>query len=611
MPTLIPRALLAFSVFAVPALAQSQAKVWELEQTVRSQVGDTHLSMEKNFARDAPVGDFWANAVNSQTGINAIFRGVCAEVIEVDVTATDIRKIDLADFTASRSGSDLPISDVMSVLQDGLTGQCEQLEVMRVSFNVSNAREDYSYQGTAMRSGGWQLQDGLVATEHDSGFVFEINIRDMFSVAGVHYKGGCEENPRMLLEPRYANNSERALSDLPDMSSFYMTAQSASVAYRDQCPGTERIEFALNPVPEDYVCAEEGECFLISRLESEWVIDNSQFTLKRYNNPVQDAYDVVEILAAGRFDILPNYDSYLRFYTEVWFGAYSDHCRASISNPVLRQTQVVEREYDEFGSLIDEDFGPLRDIWIESGDVSVFDDVFQSWKGWAVARMVSQIAEGNRGGRNPFETVSRSMGFFTGSIDEIEDTVRGKCADERILTARDNMIRYFRSEPAITGRYTTEKEPQNSYPENTSSAPQFTQAVLAARVAEQQEIQAFRQQEQAAANAERQARIRADIAARTPGNRAAPVQAQGGLPVTPGQSAQPQTNQDLQAGIARLQEFAQDHATRLAEVYGEFQTRIQATTDPAERLALQQEFQKTQAEMQQEYQNRVMELAGQ
>ncbi len=618
MTTLLPRVTLALCVLAAPAIAHSQPKVWELNETVRSQVGNVHLSMEKNFARDAPIGDFWANAVNQQTGINAIFRGVCAEVIEVNVTATDGRKVDLSNFLVSRSGSDLPIGDVMAVLQDALSGQCEQLQVMRINFDVGFSREDYSYQGTAVRSEGWRLQDGLVATEHDSEFVFEINQRDMFSVAGVYYKGGCEEKPRLLLEPRYANNTERTLAELPDMPAFHMTAQSAAVAYREQCPTTQQIEFALNPIPEDYVCAAEGDCFLTARFDNDWVIDGSQFELKRYNNPIQDADDVVEVLAAGRFDILPNYDSYLRYYTEAWFGAYSDHCRAFIADPVLRQTQIVERKYDEHGSLIDEDFGPVRDIWIERELASVFDQVFQSWKPWAVGRMIRQVAEGNQGGRDPFDTVSRSFGFFTGTITQVENTVRDHCDDPRILTARDNMVRYFRSEPAITGRYTTDKEPQNSFPASGPSAPVFTQAVQAARRAEQAEVQAFRQQEQAAAHAERQARIQADIAARTPGNQGVSPSnqaiASGQSAATPAAQGTPvdpqQAYQDLQANLAKLQEMAQAHAARLGAVSKDYQARITATSDPAERLALQQEFEQVQAQMRQEYQQQVQALAS-
>ncbi|XOV84782.1 MAG: hypothetical protein ACFHXK_06590 [bacterium] len=600
MEELFKRTTLCLCMVIIPAIAQSQPKVWELENTVRKQTGDVHLSMEKNFSRNAPVGDFWANAINSRTGVSGIFRGVCAAVIEVDVTATDIRKINLAAFTASKSGNDLPISDVLTVLQDALTEQCEQLEVMRISFNVSNAPEDYSYLGTAQRSNGWRLQDGLITTAHDNSFVFEINQRDMFSVAGVYYKGGCEPSPRMLLEPRYANNTERALSELPDMAAYVTTAQSASLAYHQQCPDTRRIEFALNPIPDDFICAHEGACFLSTRFDGEWVAEIDQFKRKTYNNPIQNANDVVEVLAAGRFDILSDYDAFLRFYTEVWFGVYSDHCRADIENPVLRQTQIVEREYDEFGGLVNEDFGPIRDIWIESSQASVFDSVLQTWKGWAVARMVGQIAAGNKGGRNPFDTVARSMGFFTGTIDEVEATLRGQCADPQILTARDNMIRYFRSEPAITGRYTTQKKPQNSYPENVSSAPHFVQSVLDQRAAEQQKIQSVRHQARAAADSERQARIQRDIEARTPGEQSAAPD--------PAQVDPQQRYQDMQANLAKLQEIAQDHANRLAEVSKDFRARISAATDPAERRALQQAFQEVQAGMQEGYQSKVQQL---
>ena len=610
--------ILAIACQLLPLISQAE-KIWELEETVRRQVGDVHLSMEKNFDRAADLGAFWANAINSKTGVSAIFRGVCAEVIAVQVLPRDIRKLDLDPYLQSKSGATLPIHDVVEVLRKAMSEQCEQLQVMRFVFVFARrTAENYMYEGTLTKANGWRLEDGKVATNFDHTYTFELNYRDVFSVGGMRYKGRCEEQPILELGPQYANNSERALSELPDMGSYRSIATNISPAYVANCPGVSSIRYALNPMPEDYICRDGGDCFLEAQFDSEfdgvWKVDARQFVLKKYNNPISDVKDLYEVLAAGRFDIIAGYESFFGFYIETYFGVYSDHCKNYIVNPVGRTIQSIERTHDGSGFLVKEDFGPVREIFLEREYGDDFDRYFGSSRTWATARMVNSIAASKKRGRGPVDSVYRAVGFFTSNINMLENIVRGNCNSKRLVAAQQNMINFARSQPAITGMFTTTKKVQNTYPEKGSSAPEFSQGYLARRQKSDQVIRAVRDKERAEKTAAKQAIIRAEIAARNaPRNSrpAAPVQTSPPTNANRRLDNPAKQQVNFQTAQAKMQKIIQDHGMALAEGMKALRTKLAHANSNEERLAVQQEFQKFQQEKKAEMQQRMRDLAEQ
>ncbi|MDY6922087.1 MAG: hypothetical protein SV765_17960 [Pseudomonadota bacterium] len=483
---------LYFILLIAISLSAEAQKVWETDEPVDKKVGGIHVHMEKNFARNADPGAFLVSATDRQTSVNGIFRGVCSEMVAVNINLTDARKVDMNSFAQSRRGADLPIDATLTAMRESLVEQCDQLQVIRLDFKATNEHKHdyYHYEGTLTKANDWRLQDGKIATDYDQAYTFALRLRSPFSTAGVNYKGGCQQEPVLLLEPLYQNNSERALSKPIEMSDFVFIAKTVAKAYARECPGEQQIRFALNPMPDEYLCANKGDCFIEASLgnakgDQEWNISLQQFQRKEYNHPIVDAFDMYEVLAAGRFDILKDYDGFFRFYFENWFGAYSDMCKAQIKKPVGRKIQVVQQAYDG-GMLVDEEFGPERRIWVESVYAKDFDRYFGSSKAWATTYVLGRVM--NQKNRNdPVNAVFNSVGFLTGTLNQLEEITRNNCSEDKLLTAQKNMISYARQQPAVDiEKYPTDKEPLVRYSANGPSAPEFTQALQAERKKEEQ-----------------------------------------------------------------------------------------------------------------------------
>ena len=294
--------LIAFIGLVYSTYALSAQKIWERTDEIREDHGPVHMHMTKMTNRDAPIGGFQASTFHRHNSVSTVFRGACNELITVEVVAGDTRKLDLTRFLETRSGQDLPIKEVLDVLQKAISQECDdQIEVIRFTFRPAHhTEEDYNYEGTMIKTKGWTIEDGRIATAFDHHHTFEIGFRDMFSVAGFRYRGGCQEHPVLMLEPQFANNQERALAKPVKFYSWGTAAKTAAQLYLRECPQTEEIKFIINPVPQEYQCKNEGEdCFLISRKKDEWKVDSSQFDLKVYNSPIANFEDMVEVLAAG------------------------------------------------------------------------------------------------------------------------------------------------------------------------------------------------------------------------------------------------------------------------------------------------------------------------
>ncbi len=590
---------LATLLFASALPTRADGKIWDSDQAVERKVGGVDVFMARNFARDAEPGAFSVIATERETSIRGIFRGVCSPVVAVDIKLTDARKVDLSRFAETRRGADLPIDATLRAMGESLLEQCEQLQVIRLSFDAINERQrDYAYAGTLTRANGWQLQDGRIATDYDSAYTFSLLMRSPFSPAGVRYKGGCENKPTLLLEAIYQNNTERAAAEPIPMSEYAFIAPRIASAYASECPGVTRIRYALNPMPENYQCKADGDCFMEAvhtpAADKVWTVSKQQFALKEYNNPIADARDMFEVLAAGRFDILADYDGFFRFYFENWFGAYSDMCKAHIKNPVGRKTQIVERTYDN-GVLIDEDFGAERLIVIESAYADDYDRYFGSAKAWATTYVLNKVMKQQNSARGPVDAVFGSFGFLTGTIDQLEDITRDSCRDDKLLTAQTNMISYARKQPAaITDRYTTSKKPLIKYPDNGPSAPDFTAALQERR---RQAEQAVRQRNQIGTMEDWQQRQV---------NGEDDAQAREGTDDNSSEASAPTAAAgDSAKQFQSREQLVQDQQRRVNAKLQEFQQRMMKAGNPGERQAIQREMQDYFATIQQQLQQEL------
>lgn len=607
--------------------AQAEMKIWNMETEVRKDFGRVHLNMQKMFNRDAPINGFHVSAFHRDTSVSGVFRNACNPLVTFKITAGDTRKLDLSRFLQTRSGNDLPIADVINVMQKAISEECDDsIEVMRFTFRPAHhTKEDYSYEGTLTKTNGWRIQDGRVATSFDDAHTFELAFRDMFSVAGMRYRGACEDEPVLLLEPQFANDQERALAKPAKIHSYGSVAQTAAKMYAKECPNTKVIKHIVNPIPETHQCkVEEEDCFMITRKDNDWKVDMSQFDYKEYPNSISDFNDMLEVLAAGRFDIVKHFRGFFAFYVEASLGAYSDKCGAYIKDPVGRQIFTIDREYDGNGFLMNETIdGPPRKIRIEGKYVKTFDRYFDSWKGWAVGYMINSVANSHHRETNPFMATSLAMGFFTSNINMIEETLHNNCTDDRIVTAFDNMYNYANGLPAITGKFTTDKEPPDNT-KNGSSAPIAEKIIQAKR---QGRVQAQNQRAQDVARKrmedfqKRKAKgiaVHGGSKARQHTHTQNNTHAQGNTQPqqkAPAHRYAPTPAQD-QAELLRQHQEQQKKMQELGIAYQkemqaatlQFGQDMQNATTTEQRHAIQQKFQKDQQQRLLDMQQAVMEM---
>ena len=122
--------------------AFAEPKIWETEDEVRKDYGPVHLYMHKQFNRNAEKGGFMAQTFNRDTSVSAVHRGPCNELVTIEVIASDTRKLDLSRFLETRSGNDLPIKEVLDVMQGTLSDQCDNLQVIRFTFRPAHQTKE-------------------------------------------------------------------------------------------------------------------------------------------------------------------------------------------------------------------------------------------------------------------------------------------------------------------------------------------------------------------------------------------------------------------------------------------------------------------------------------
>lgn len=600
------KSLLAASLLSIQLAAHAQPKVWEQHVRVSRQVGDVALSM--NRGSSSTPRDFYALAENKMSRIRAEFQGACSELVAVNVLTLDSPS-NLERFLAPQSGPDLPIHDVLQVMREALAEQCEQLQVVRITFRPFLPMQGaISYEGTLTKTGGWRLQDGRINTSYDNAYVFEIRARDASSAVGLNFKGSCEKEPTLLLGASPAGLKALSLEHYVD------AVLAASPQYAKECPGVTRIRYAIDPMPGAVLCKKEGDCFLEASFGKEWVVDASQFKVeeKENNRPIRNVKDMAEVLAAGRFDIVEDYRPFFSFFVMSYFIAYAEHCESHIREPVRRQIKFKKQNGDSIGELNREGDFITIDMKVEKEYANVFDAHFGPGSRWQIIRGFS-IATDPRHASSPMDGASAAVGSMLADMEQMREAIKG-CTGDRVLTVQQNMVNFARSRPPVTGKYATEKKPKMKYPPTGPSAPAFTAAYLEKR-------ERARHEEKQDSNPPSRLNATKDAASvpATPSQQDDSVPpastsigtvqpnapAAASMPAPPGKDS---TN-DAKDRAAAMQELRRAHAHESSEALKEFQAKMKSAT-PQERRTLQLEFRQRQQERQQELQRRMLELSG-
>lgn len=441
----MPRYSLLIILFctALTVPADAAPKAWESEREIIWNHGPIQVRMHKDFARNAEPKSFQADYAQMNYPVTALFRGPCSEYITLKVSIGDQRKVDVKDHIESGRGADLPIKDYLEAAVDSLTGQCPQIQVIRVEANpVYPQQGEFAYKGTLQRSNNWRLEDGLVKTAFDDKHTFEIKFRDMMSTLGVQYKGGCAEDTVIALAPMYANRQEATFADPPSIIDYQMMAQGVSQRYAEECPNVTKLRFSINPVPEDYECKDATSCFLKTDKAKEWEVDKSDLVLATPEEaPFQDLGGMVRVLADENYEVLKDYQNFFAFFYETFLELYSTHCRSHIQNVEVLQLQTIEVTSDDFFTDA-KAVGPPRNLYLDADYVDSWKRYYQAWRPWGVSKYMSIVLQNQKRGRGPGESARWAMGYFTRNINSLEDVIRGNCMDETVQAAYRNMRTY-------------------------------------------------------------------------------------------------------------------------------------------------------------------------
>lgn len=307
----------------------------------------------------------------------------------------------------------------------------------------------------------------------------------------------------------------------------------------------------------------------------------------------------MEVLAAGAFSILEDYDSFYRFYYYSFIGIYSDHCSGFIKDPVGREIKTIRKRVDSSGTVIDEEnFGPPRKILIEREYANAFDQYYGPVQRWANMKVLGLMASGQQ--QSPFLNAQVTAGFFMDNHSKLEEHIQGNCTDDLVQTIYTNMYNYTYGQPPIVGKYTTLKEPYEKIPAKVSSAPAESKRIAD----EQARWDAERAEARRQIEAERTAYRPASMAptARPSTTTSVPTQ-------TPtGARGQQQVTLDHQARQKEIARLSRDHQEEMAARMTAFQNKMRSAQSEEERAAILQEMQTQQLAATQELQKKLMEL---
>ncbi|WP_295643687.1 hypothetical protein [uncultured Methylibium sp.] len=469
-PAVLLRRTAAACAGAAALLAAAGTSAQPVPSDGSSVVGNYQVTTMANPAANAPPGSFIAHlAERRQWGLTASFRGICAESMQVDIRFTDTPQNRLDAYASSRSGRDLPIAEPMAALRPVLERRCPQLQVLRVTFESAITANKYGYEGAMQRAEGWVLRDGAVATAFDRGANVAIRITDLYSRVRLDHQGRCEDRPTLLIEPV---NLRVLDSDVSLITNYTALAETVAAQYAQQCRAVKQIRFALGRMPLDYRCRDAGDCFLeAAPADGRWRVSMAQFAPREQRNPVATFEDMVEVLAAGRFDVLYRYDSFFSLFVASYFEAFSDECRAFIREPVGRAIRFTSVKRD--GTVDRSETDP---IVVERTQAWAYDRHYDG----ATAYMFNAITKMPRGGGS-FEAGARAGANVVSSAfahrASMNGILRGQCASERIDVMRQNMLARAASQPAaVTGRFTTAKQPVEAFDPDGPSAPAFLEA---------------------------------------------------------------------------------------------------------------------------------------
>ena len=462
----------AAAAIALPLLGSNAAfaaKIWELKDPITRTAGSATVSLVRVPLADKPK-HFAALASDSRTPFVLVrFRGTCSPVAAVEMLVTHESKYDFSGFVSSGSGRDLPLLGALQELRRSLAEQCPELAVMRLTFKHTFRQQNIHYEGTMTQAAGWSLSDGNLPTDFDNSALVEIRMEDLRGRATTRHSGRCESQPTLVLR----QTGPRGATDPTDLILGYRElAQAAAERYSEQCRATKVIRFALDPMPDSYTCAGAGDCFLEASATSPtlWSVGSRQLALKDINRAIASFDDVIEVLAAGRFDILADYRSFFSYFVDSYFESYFRHCADQIRNPVSRnRPSVVTETKDGFGNVLRTEVSPPSTLSVEKDQAWAYDAHTGSGRQFILSYGLRFALSAPTTASNTVRNLASILQSNSSQLARLHSSCRGDLA----LAVEVNMLKFAGGQEPVVGRFTTNKKRDVQYASGVSSAPDY------------------------------------------------------------------------------------------------------------------------------------------
>ena len=567
------------------AAASDVRRIGDIEVRISKKNGSNNSNVIGFSAIERSANSAGPTNFRNSGVITAEFHGSCSELVRVEVKIIG-NPSSLDQFINTGAGRDLPIHNLLRITQQSLFEECQDLQVIRINMQSAITRDKYKYEGTMMRSNGWSLEDGHVATTFDAGAPVNVASRDIGGRVQVRHSGTCEVEPIIVLEPSRPQTDNRDVRLMTDYQSY---ASGVSQTYAEQCPAVKNIRFALGLMPKDYFCKQSGDCFIeANRIDGKWKANINQFNTSLYENPITSFEDMAEVLAAGKFEVLKKYQDFFSFFVWSYFQSYSSVCRSNIQRPTSRITRYTDTKRDSSGNIISEEVKESDPVLVESAHAWAYDMHEGGARTYALRGAMSAV-ESTTNIKSGMAASIRIGQVAIGRMNEMSNLLGGKCTEDRIITIQQNMLNYASNKAPITGKYNTDKKPITEHRQSMYSAPDFM---------EQYQKRGARSSTEASSTP-------------SPKNEAENSSAKTGAS---DQKGKPLANEGAAGGSSMSSTqgvFAvhQKYLEAMRNLRTEHQQKIKGTT-PSQRKELESEFKSNQSTLQQEYQEAIRKATG-
>ncbi len=372
----------------------------------------------------------------------------CGEEAELTITVPDRRFF---------KGDPRHIRVLIGNVRGPLSEECGQYAFRSVKI-IGKEGDVQVFSGSAQKSESWKIVSDNADDQGEQHDGQEPDVRIKFrlpnSSAGIDYAGTCQRNPIIPLKPVYYNNADAALSKPATMRDYRVVAPLIAEQYLSACPGTETIDFSLNPIPEGYVCVSGFLCYLNWSAQNPKEVMTAEFKRKPR---LKDYDDVIQAFAEGNFDILREYKEFNHLFHNDFAERYTDICRDHVDSTVTFEIESIQTRYNSDGFVESKNkVGPTVHIHIDENFAKRYKAFYGPNKAWGALLLMNRVVD-QRSRRPGSAGMIKGVSYFIDNLNQIDQFLSKGCTTEKVRTVYDNIDRFYRHQPPVKAEKEGEK----------------------------------------------------------------------------------------------------------------------------------------------------------